>query len=334
MVEALVLAADVGGSKTDVGLFRAGSPPALLRHQRFRSAEHASLEEVLGRFVGGEEIAAAACAAAGPVRDGCIEVTNLPWTISAARLAVQLGGARVVLLNDLEAAAAGILILPDGSLQSVKAGAAVAAHRAVLSPGTGLGQALLFWDGSRHRPAPSEGGHVGFAPRDEEQIALLRFLQRRHAQVSYEHVLSGPGLCAVFDFVTAELKVAAAPSVLAALQAGERAAAIGRAAVDGECAASRRSVEIFARVLGARAGDLALSVLARGGVYLGGGMVPKLLPVLQGAAFEESFVGRGPFRDLLSEIRVDAVLEERVALLGAAGAACAVFAGGGARRAD
>jgi glucokinase len=321
MAEALVLAVDVGGTKTDIALFRAGPRLQMVRERRVRSADQGGLEAVVGEFLGGEEVRVAACAAAGPVVEDCIQTTNLPWTISAASLSAMLGGARVVLLNDLEAAATGILDLPAELLRPLKKGVGIDANRAVLSPGTGLGQAILFWDGARHRPVASEGGHVGFAPRDEEQIELLRYLRRRHEQVSYEHILSGPGLVDVFGFVTEVLGIGAAEGVRSGLAAGRQAAAIGSAATSGECAASRRSVELFARVLAARAGDLALSVLARGGIYLGGGMVPKLLPVIAAAGFEECFVGRGPFRDLLSEIPVQAVLEERVALFGAAVAA-------------
>ncbi len=324
MRDSLIVAADVGGTKTDVALYRCGAVLQLLRHQRYASADYAGVEDVLASFLDGEVVAAGACAAAGPVRDGVIETTNLPWTISAERLAQLLGGARVILLNDLEAAAAGMIGLPVDALHPLKAGRAVDGNRAVLSPGTGLGQALLFWDGAAHRVLASEGGHVGFAPRDEQQIELLRFLQDRYPQVSYEHVLSGRGLADVFDFVTAVLGIDAAES--SAARDGDRAAAIGAAAVDGRCAASRYSVELFARVLAARAGDLALSVLARGGVYVGGGMVPKLLPVIAAAGFEECFVGRGPFGDLLAEIPVYAVLEEKVALLGAAGAAADALA--------
>lgn len=317
----LIVAADVGGTKTDVGLFESDGA-RLVRHERYRSADYAGLEEVLDDFLAGEKVAVAGIAAAGPVRDGVIRTTNLPWLISAENLASRLDGSAVCLLNDLEAAAAAVIGLGADSLDTIQSGNARAgANRAVLAAGTGLGQAILFWHGGEFHPSATEGGHVAFGPRDAEQLELLRFMQRHHAQVSYEMLVSGIGLSNLFDFVAKELGGAVAPEVAERLVGGDRAAVIGEAALSGGCEASRRTIELFLSILAARAGDLALSVMATGGVYIGGGIVPKLLPVLDRPRFRAEFAGRGPFAEMLAEVPVWLVMEPRVALLGAAAVA-------------
>ena len=317
----LILAADVGGTKTDVGVFAAGDPPSMVRSARYLSRDYAGLDELIADFIGSERIEAAGVAAAGPVLGEEIRPTNLAWVISAGRIASDLGGAPVCLLNDLEVAATGVLGLDASGLRRLHPGVARDAHRAILAPGTGLGQGLLLRVQDGYRPSASEGGHVGFSPRDEEQIELLRFLRARYAQVSLEHILSGSGLANIFDFVDGELGVEVADSVRKRLSPEDRGAVIGEAAVAGDCPASAHSVALFARVLAARAGDLALSLLALGGIYIGGGMMPKLLTVIDAAEFCDVFVGHGPFAPLLAKIPVDVVIEPKVALLGAAAAA-------------
>jgi glucokinase len=313
----VILAVDVGGTKTDVGAFAVGGAGRLVRYERYRSAEYGGLEEVLREFIGGEAVAALAVAAAGPVRDGEIRTTNLPWTISAQRLATQLGGVPVQLLNDLEATAAGVLTLGEESFQTIACGVPRTAHRALLAPGTGLGESILYWDGSEHRPYATEGGHSGFAPCDDEQIELLRFLRRRLTAVSYEDVLSGPGLARLFEFVAGPQAVRASVELPGDSDGSGRAVLIGRAAVAGTCAASRRSVALWLRILAARAGDLALSTMALGGIEIAGGMIRELLPLVDGGEFARVRSGIGPLAALRAEVRVRAVLAPRVALLGA-----------------
>ena len=321
----VILAVDVGATKVDVATFATavGEAPRLLRSARYRSAGFSGVESVLADFrgSGNEVVKAVGIAAAGPLRDGRIHTTNLPWISAADGIAAQLGDIPVRLLNDLEAAAAGVLTLPEEAFDLIVAGVRRPTHRALLAPGTGLGQSILYWDGSAYRPYATEGGHVGFAPRDDEQIELLRFLRRRAAAVSYEHVLSGPGLGNLFDFVTGELNVPTTVAFSPDAAPGDQGASIGGAAVAGTCTASRASVRLYFRILAARAGDLALSAMALGGVEVGGGMVPKLLPALDRSEFQEVFVGVGPFARMLAEVPVRAVLEPRVALIGAALAA-------------
>jgi glucokinase len=236
----------------------------------------------------------------------------------------------VVLLNDLEAAAAAVVDLGGESLEILQPGnPRPGANRAVLAAGTGLGQAILFWHGGEHHPSATEGGHVAFGPRDAEQLELLRFMQRRHPQVSYEMLVSGIGVNNLFEYVSRELGSAVAPEVAERLLDEDRAAVIGEAAVSGVCQASRRTIDLFLRILAARAGDLALSVMATGGVYIGGGIVPKLLPILDRRRFREDFAGRGPFAELLAEVPVWVVMEPQAALLGAAAVAAKRLRRGG-----
>lgn len=317
-----VVAVDVGGTKVEVGSFAVDGDglPRILASVRYPSADYGDLESLLTQYFSGCDVAPAALAiaVAGPVRSGTVRTTNLPWFLSSERLTQQFGGIPVYLLNDLEAAAIGVLALPDAAFAPIVSGVPVQSHRGILAPGTGLGQSLLYWDGSNYRPWATEGGHVGFAPRDDEQIELLRYLRRREAQVSYEHVLSGPGLANLFDFLTSTGSCAGRLEFPAGATPSDRGAAIGRAAVEGTCAASRASVRLFFRILAARTGDLALSAMALGGVEIAGGVVPRLLPLLDGSGFAATAAGAGPFAEMLSQVPVRVVLEPRVALIGAA----------------
>ncbi len=317
--EICFVAADVGGTKTDVGLYRHGAQPELIRAERYASAAYDGIDGVVGEFLGANAVSAAVVAAAGPVADGEIRTTNLPWRVSSSELSRRLGGAPVRLLNDLEATAFGVLALEPDRLHTLKAGTAKQGNRAILAPGTGLGQALLFWNAGEHKPQASEGGHSGFAPRDDEQIELLKFLQRRVDQVSYEHALSGPGLRNLFEFARDVLLVPLGSEMVAHLASAEDPSAlIGQAAVEGKCEASRRSVELFARILLARAGDVVLSSMATGGIYLAGGILPKLWPLVRTLDLESAFVGRGPISHVLAEVPVWVVDAPKAALLGAA----------------
>ncbi len=321
-----LLAVDVGGTKTDVGVFSAGEEPRLVREGRFASADYAGLDQVLHEFLAGERVAAAAVAAAGPVLDGEIRVTNLPWTLAELALSDRLGGVPVRLLNDLAAAARGVVEISGDRLHQLKPGSSRDANRAVLAPGTGLGQALLIRSPSGWLPVATEGGHVGFAPRNREQIELLRFMQRRHPQVSVEHLLSGPGLGALFDFACDGLGIAPGGSVPAEASPGEKGRLAGEAALAGTCEASSRAVVLFTSILAARAADLTLSCMALGGISIAGGIVPKLLSAIDGARFCEAFIGAGPFAKLLADVPVQVVTEPRVALLGAAHVAAEMVA--------
>jgi glucokinase len=322
-VAARILAGDIGGTKTNLALYEVegGRRLRLLREASFSSREHPGLESVIGAFAP-QEVSAAAFGIAGPVIGEVVETTNLPWRVDTRSVAAALGGARVRLLNDLEATAYGALFTPDEDLLVLQPGVPKPGNAVTIAAGTGLGEAFLFWDGTRHRPVASEGGHVDFAPRDDFEIELLRFLRGKFGRVSYERILSGPGLADLFGFLVQAKGRPVAPAVAERLRSAEDpSAVIGEAAVQGSCATCREAVDRFVRVYGAQAGNLALAGLAVAGVYVGGGIVTKILPRLEPGGFLEAFRDKGRYRRLVSEIPVRVLLNPRTPLLGAAQAA-------------
>jgi glucokinase len=317
--ERQVLAADVGGTKTLLALapLSQGAAPSALR--AFASRDAPDLETLLERFLasaGRPELAAAAIAGAGPVEDDAIALTHLPWRIEAERVARALGTTRVCLLNDLAATALGMLDLPPGAWQTLQPGRARRDGTiAVIAAGTGLGEALIVFDGGAPRALPSEGGHAAFAPRGPREIALLAQLAGPgSAHVPVEDVVSGPGLVRIHDFLRARTG-GGAPG--AAASPGDRAAAIAAAALHGDDPLCVEALELFARCYGAAAGDLALHGFATGGVRLGGGIAPKILPALRRGGFLEAFRDKGRFRDWLAALPVAVCTAEDAALRGA-----------------
>ncbi len=320
-----VLAGDVGGTKTLLALFSvAGSGRlALVREATFSSRQHEGLEEVVRRFLepGTDKVAAAGFGIAGPVLGDTVATTNLPWKVDLSSLASAIGCRRLRLMNDLETMAWGALHLPASDLAVLQEGVPRRGNRAVIAAGTGLGQALLFWDGSRHRPSATEGGHVDFAPRREIEVELLRFLRGLYPRVSYERILSGPGLVNILRFLHEGLGKPLAPAVRERMKVEDPGAAIGEAGITGACPTCTEAVEMFLGVYGAQAGNLALAILAVGGVYVGGGIVLKMLPRMTSSAFLEAFRDKGRYSSLMSEIPVQVLLDPRASLLGAAYAA-------------
>lgn len=323
-----VLAADVGGTKTDVALYAVADDGTLrvVREATFPSRQHAALESVLAAFVRRDDaIAAAAFGIAGPVIDGAVVTTNLPWRVVGSAVSSALGGVPVQLLNDLESTALGAIHLAPDQILVLNPGTERLGHRAVIAAGTGLGQAYLFWDGSGYRPAATEGGHADFAPRNETEVALLRYLQGRFGRASAERVLSGPGLVNVFRFLTDDQGRTPHPSVLARMATEDPAAVIGDAGINGTCSVSAAAIELFVRVYGAQAGNLALTVMAVGGIYIGGGIVGHLLPRITAGAFMDAFMAKGRYTSLMQQIPVRIIKDPRTARLGAAYAARALL---------
>jgi glucokinase len=316
-----VLAGDVGGTKTDLAIYRFEEPrkASLAREETFPSREYPGLEEIVHEFLGKERepLAAAAFGIAGPVLDGEVKATNLAWKLHEEQLAEEIGSQRVRLLNDLETTAYGALFLEPEELRTLNAGVPRRAHRAVIAAGTGLGQAVLFWDGSRHRPAATEGGHACFAPRDERELELLRFLLESHSRVSWERVLSGPGLHQIFEFLRAR-GARVRPEVEERLADEDPSAVVGEAGVRGTCSTCEEAVDLFVSLYGAQAGNLALTTMALGGVYVGGGIVTKLLPKVASGLFMDAFRDTGRFESLLNEIPVWVIANPKTSLLGAA----------------
>jgi len=326
MAEVLVLAGDIGGTKSNLAFFR-GAPdaPETVAERSYQNRDFASLDEVVGRFLADTGLAAAsACfGVAGAVVGGASHLPNLGWQLSETNLARELGLASVRLLNDLEANALGIATLPPEQFFMLNPGQSLAGgNRALIAAGTGLGMALLFKDGTDYRVSASEGGHMDFAPRSEDEVGLWRFLAARLGRVSVERAVSGRGLEAIYDF----LKDSGMdePEQLAAQleNAADRAAVIAQAGASGEAAICAKALDMFLSAYGAAAGNLALMGMATGGLYLGGGIAPKLIDVLPKSGFMAAFVDKGRFSGLLSRIPVRVILEPRTALYGAG--ACAL----------
>ncbi len=323
-----VLAGDIGGTKTALTLHAVADDGTTtqLREQSFPSREYGGLDRVIVAFLRPDDrVAAAAFGIAGPIVDDAVTTTNLPWHIERRRLSEELGGVPVVLMNDLESTAYGALFLRPDELLTLNAGVARPGHRAVIAAGTGLGQGLLHWNGVTHSPVATEGGHADFAPRTPIEDDLLRFLRQRFgAHVSWERVLSGPGLHNVFRFLDEALGRPVSPDVRRRMAQADPSAVIGEAAVAGACGTCREAVELFLDAYGAQAGNLALTAMATGGIYVGGGIVAKLASLMAQSAFMAAFVAKGRYEGLLREIPVCAIMNPRTALIGATRAAAAL----------
>jgi glucokinase len=319
----MLLVGDIGGTRARLSLLAPGG--RVVRHEVFESRAHASLEQVVRAFLGkpAPRVTAAAFGVAGPVVAGKWKATNLPWTVDERVLSRKLRIRKVTLLNDLVALSLGAVGVPKGKLVALgtaglprKAGANVA----VIAAGTGLGEAMLVWDGERRRfvPSATEGGHSDFAPGDDLQVELYRFLRARFGHVSWERILSGNGLGNLYDFFRQDRGIAETAETAKVIDAAEdRNAAIGQLGADGKSEAAFRAVELFASLYGAEAGNLALKTLAVGGVYVCGNIAARLLRVLDGGAFHAAFVAKGRFQGLMEKTPVAVVLDSDVGLAGA-----------------
>lgn len=346
----MILAGDIGGTKTALGLFAprfapdaAGQAPAagleLVEYGEYPSCEFSSIEAVIVRFLAerpnpgsGFALTAACFGVAGPVIGGRSELTNLMWRLAEHELSdflIQLGGAgRVRLVNDLEAAAAGMLHLPPEDFCVLNEGTPSAApgNIAVIAAGTGLGEAFLFWDGARYRPSATEGGHTNFAPHNEDQIELLRYMMgEAGGRVSVERVLSGPGLVSLYRFFRSQSDEPEPEWLAAELAGGAGGAAVARGAADPVCPdsvrpdlACRKALETFIDIYGAEAGDQALKVMGLSGVFIGGGIAPRILPWLRDGRFMKAFADKGRFSEMMRRIPVKVALTPKTGLIGAA----------------
>jgi glucokinase len=275
------------------------------------------------------KLAAACFGVAGPVIDNHSRTTNLPWVVDGPSIAKQFDIPRVQLLNDLEATAYGILLLRPDEVEILNPGAPPKKRQALalIAAGTGLGEAILFWDGTSYRPMPSEGGHADFAPNNEIEIELLRYLRSQYLHVSYERVLSGPGLHAVYEYLRDTKKNE--PTWLAEkIKAGNPAAEIAEAGLKGQAEIATQALDLVASIYGAEAGNLALKALSLDGVYVGGGIAPKLITKLKDGTFMKAFTNKGRYKRLLSNIPVKVVMNQHTALLGAASVAAALATAG------
>ncbi|MGA1984845.1 MAG: glucokinase [Candidatus Sulfotelmatobacter sp.] len=327
----MILAGDIGGTNARLAYFQPQNGHLRLVSERtFPSREHSELGEIVTEFLdaSGTRPEAACFGIAGPVRNGRVETSNLPWVIEQSRLAKQIHLPATLLINDLEASAWGIGALEATDLVPLNqvSGPAVG-NQAVIAPGTGLGEAGLFWDGSRHHVFACEGGHTDFAPQGDLQIELLRFLRARFGHVSYERILSGPGLVNVYEFLRDTGCEKESGEFAAVLKNSDPAAAISRAALDGTQPLAEKALALWIAVYGAEAGNLALKTMATGGIFLAGGISPKILAKLTGSMFIETFYEKGRLRPLVEAIPVQVVTNEKAGLLGAA--RCAAVRGKG-----
>ncbi len=305
----LILAADVGGTKTLMALY--DSSYRLLREGRYENAEYASIEAVIADFLEEDEaVGLAVFGVAAPILNGRADFTNLGWSVDGATLKDEFNICEVLLLNDMTASAYALKVLGDGDLRMLQEGTKNEyGNRAIISPGTGLGEALVFVaDDGLHHPLPSEGGHVDFAPSTKEEFRLYEFLNARYGHVSYERVVSGGGIVDIYDFLRGS---GSATDLVTAAKITEEA-------LNGDgndtC---KRALDIFVEVLAREAGNLALKGLARGGVYIGGGIAPKIIDLIDRPEFLTAFSDKGRFKEMLLTMPVYLITNSKVVVIGA-----------------
>jgi glucokinase len=321
----VILAGDVGGTHARLALMKSqGDSFSLVTEKIYSSHDFSRLEDIVTAFLQENKTKPelAGIGVAGPVRDGKCVATNLPWIVDSVTLAAACGLARVELLNDLEANAYGIATLAAADFSVLQKGIPdPKGNAAVISAGTGLGEAGMYFDGAALRPFAGEGGHASFAPEGEVQGELFEYLMRKFGHVSCERVLSGPGLVNIYEFLRDTGRGPESPAIVEKMRTGDPAAAISEGALTDASELCDEAVEIFVQIYGAEAGNLALKMLASGGIYLGGGIAPKILSELQRPLFIEAFLGKGRMKPLLEAVPVQVILNENTALRGSARAA-------------
>lgn len=320
--ETFLLAGDIGGTKTVLALYPTnGNLPAPVRKERFASQDYPSLGDMVAEFLSGMpvSIARASFGVAGPVQGDNAQITNLPWVIERAELEGRIQ-APVRLLNDLNAIAHAIPFLNPSDLQTLNTGApSVKGTLGVVAPGTGLGEAFLVWSGNRYHAYPSEGGHADFAPVNAMQMELLKYLQGRFGHVSFERVCSGSGVPNLYAFLKESGKYQEPDWLREELsQAEDATPIIVRAGMENRAKLCSATLDLFADILGSEAGNMALKILATGGIYLAGGMPARILPRLQQPSFLQAFTQKGRFAEMLKNVPVHVVTNPEVALFGAA----------------
>ena len=321
----MILAGDIGGTNARIATFTIeGGRVHRGAEQIYPTREHPNLESALRAFLKTHlfKPEAACFGVAGPVRNGRAVMPNLGWTVEAASLAREVGIERVGVINDLEANAYGIAALEEKDFAVLNPGAPDASgNAAVISAGTGLGEAGLYFDGRVHRPFACEGGHADFAPADELQTEMLVWLRKEFKHVSWERVLSGRGIFNIYRFLRESGRGEEPAWLSEELKSGDPPAIITQAAVQKKSALCEMTIDILVTLYGAEAANLALKVMATGGIFIGGGVAPRILSKLQEPAFTRAFADKGRMSDLLKAIPVKVILNDNTALLGAARAA-------------
>jgi glucokinase len=318
----VILAGDIGGTKTVLAILTKDDSGSLtcVKEQTFSSQQFPEFDDILAAFLPADIAINAACfGVAGPVVNQRCQTTNLPWLLDATDLKKKLGTSRVKLLNDLEAMALGMLYLPDHDLIEINPDAeSQVGNIAVIAAGTGLGEAILYWDGNKHSPMATEGGHSDFAAQNAQQDQLLAYLRKIYPDhVSCERILSGIGFSHLYDFLNDQGFAPPCADVSAVDSSVDRNAVISRIGVAGEDPLCAEAVRLFVEIYGAESGNLALKSLATGGLYIGGGIVTKILPAIQNGQFIQSFKAKGRFFNLLNNVSVKLSLNARTPLIGA-----------------
>jgi glucokinase len=318
----MILAGDVGGTKVDLALYDFfNGKLEYTRDKVYKAKDYPGLEVIVKEFLGADQVTAACFGVPGPVRNGRLRLTNLPWTLDSRELSSGLGIEHVFLINDLEANGYGIAELtPDQIFTLSEGDSGQAGNRALIAAGTGLGQSLLIWNGHIHVPYPSEGGHADYAPRNEDEIDLLRFLKEKYnGRVSFERVVAGMGLTSIYQFLR-DVRGMEEPAWLAEkiAKASDPNSVITENALSAKSEICEKALDMFVSAYGAEAGNLALKVLSVGGLYVGGGIAPRIIEKLKDGTFIKAFTDKGRLSQLLINMPVRVILESRAALMGAA----------------
>ncbi len=318
----MILAGDVGGTKVHLALYDfINGKLGQTREERFPAKDYSGLAEIVKEFLGADSATAACFGVPGPVRDGRLRLTNLPWTLDSRELAVGLGIQHVFLINDLEANGYGIAELGADQIYTLSEGdPSQIGNRALISAGTGLGESILTWNGRFHTPYPSEGGHADYAPRNEDEIDLLRYLKEKYnGRISFERVVSGMGMTGIYEFLR-EVRGMDEPAWLAEriAAADDPNSVITEMALSAKSEICEKTLDMFVSAYGAEAGNLALKVLSVGGLYIGGGIAPRILEKLKDGTFMKAFTDKGRLSQLLVNMPVRVILESRAAVMGAA----------------
>ncbi len=319
----MILAGDIGGTNVRVAAFELeGRRLQCVVERIYKAAEHKNVCEIVTKFISTEGVLVdrACFGAAGPVRHGRVTFSNLDWVIDCRELAAQLRLKSVGLINDLEAYAYGVNTLESKDFVTLQEGAEDAVgNTAVISAGTGLGEAGLYWDGFRHHPFPCEGGHADFAPRNELELEMASYLLKRYEHVSWERILSGPGIRNVYEFLR-DTKKEEEPSWLAEQirEARDVPALISQLGQEHKAPICERTMEMFVSIYGAETGNCALKFLSVGGMYIGGSIAAKILPLMRQPTFMKAFLAKGRMEKLLREMPVKVVLNDDAGILGAA----------------
>ena len=319
---ACVLAGDIGGTKTHLGLFLPGKTRPVARvTATFSSRDADSLEAIIARMLERypAKVKSACFGIAGPVIDGECRTTNLPWVVSEKKLRRRFGWQRVRLINDLSSTAMAIPLLNGREFKALNSPRVRRGQNiGLVAPGTGLGQALLVYVGGRYQPIASEGGHANFAPSDARETDLWQYLHARFDHVSMERVISGQGLVNIYAWLKSEGGFTESPAIQQAMRASDPARVITKNAIKGKDPLCLAALQRFCRIFGSIAGNLALTGLTTGGIFLGGGIPPKILPALEDGNFMAAFIAKGRFKAFMKKMAVRVILNDKAALLGAA----------------